>query len=305
MWEAVERFHAITYFAPQVREAATAAGLKGFWMNYFATRAAPMGPVPAEVVESTFFYYGPARVRRAIPDAWRFSTPEQILRARYDGIDQCLRSTYRADQTPDAAASPHPGPGPRPSPEFVLDPASAAIMTEAADIARRAVEAADPMARTLFAGWLSLPWPDADAPHVQLWHACTLLRELRSGNHLIALAAEGLSGCEAVVSHVAAGGAPRAWIRDEAGWNPDDEAHAVDRLRRRGWLDIDGRITEAGRAGRQRIESLTDRLDLPVWEAVGEADAGHLFRLLSQLDAALPPDDQLDWEHHYPTETVA
>ena len=78
MWECVERYHQLCYWAPEVREAGAAAGLRGFWMNYFATRSAPLGPVPASVVESLFFYYAPARVRRAIPDAWTYSTPAQV-----------------------------------------------------------------------------------------------------------------------------------------------------------------------------------------------------------------------------------
>ena len=75
MWECVERYHQLCYWAPEVRETGSAAGLRGFWMNYFATRVAPLGPVPASVVESLFFYYAPARVRRAIPDAWTYSSP--------------------------------------------------------------------------------------------------------------------------------------------------------------------------------------------------------------------------------------
>jgi hypothetical protein len=92
MWEAVERFHALAYVAPQVREEGAAVGLKGFWMNYFATRVAPVGPVGPEIVQSTFFYYGPQRVKRAIPDAWALASPADILAARYRGMDRSLRS---------------------------------------------------------------------------------------------------------------------------------------------------------------------------------------------------------------------
>ena len=34
MWEAVERYHQLCYWAPEVREEGAKAGLKGFWMNY-------------------------------------------------------------------------------------------------------------------------------------------------------------------------------------------------------------------------------------------------------------------------------
>ena len=272
MWEAVERFHGLTYLAPEIREQGTAAGLKGFWMNYFATRIAPVGAVGANVVESTFFYYAPVRVHRAIPDAWRFATPSAVLKARYKGMDQALRRVY--------------GNNIRNS-EF----------SEAAVLVRRAAEACDPVGRLLYAGWSSLEWPQE--PHLGLWHGCTLLREYRSGNHLIAICAEGLDGIESIVSHVAVGGAPREWIRDEAGWSDSDEAHAVSRLQARGWLDEHGHATPECFAGRERIEAMTDALDFGVWKSFGEANGERLFALLSDLARALPADDQLDWEQIY------
>ena len=272
MWEAVERFHGLCYTAPEVRDEGTAAGLKGFWMNYFATRIAPVGEVGPEIVEATFFYFNRPRIDRAIPDAWRFSNRADVLEARYRGMDRALRRVYGS----------------------AFD---GAAMTEAADLVTEATAGCSPIGRTIFAGWASLPWPDA--PHLRLWHGCTVLREFRSGNHLIALCTEGLDGCEAVVSHVAVGGAPRAWIRDEAGWTDDDERRALERLAARNWVDETGAATSEGQAGRARIEALTDRLDLPVWSGLGPTRSRRLFDLLGEFAAVLPPDDQLDWEAIY------
>jgi hypothetical protein len=271
MWEAAERFHGLTYIATEVREEGIAAGLKGFWMNYFASRIAPVGPVGALVVESTFFYYAPTRVRRAIPDAWSLATPADIIAARYRGMDRALRATYS-----DIAAP---------------------VFAEGAALVRAALQGCDPIGRLLYSGWASLGWPDE--PHMALWHGCTLLREYRSGNHLIAVCAEGLDGIESIVSHVAVGGAPRNWIRDEAGWTTEDEAGAVIRLQARGWLDEQGTATSECHAGRGRIEAMTDALDFPLWERLGEQSGQRLFDLLSELVAGLPPDDQLDWEQIY------
>lgn len=272
MWEAVERFHASCYLAPEVREEATAAGLKGFWMNYFATRVAPVGAVGPEIVESTFFYYSPARIQRALPDAWRYASPDAVIAARYRGMDRALRRLYG---------------------ERIGDE----IFAEAADLVRQAASGCDRIGRVLHAGWASLPWPDE--AHLALWHGCTLLREYRSGNHLMAVCHEGLDGCESVVSHAAVGGGPQDWIQGEAAWTADDEARAVRSLRARGWLDAAGRVTAEGRAGRDRVEDLTDRGDLPVWERLGAAPGRRLFDLLADLSAPLGPDNQLDWQHHY------
>ena len=45
MWRVLEPYHAVTYFSDESRQAFKDAGLRGFWMGYFAGRAAPMGPV--------------------------------------------------------------------------------------------------------------------------------------------------------------------------------------------------------------------------------------------------------------------
>src|SRR4051812_37123976 len=42
-WQVFEPYHAVIYFAPEARAAYTAAGLKGFWMGYFASRSAALG----------------------------------------------------------------------------------------------------------------------------------------------------------------------------------------------------------------------------------------------------------------------
>jgi hypothetical protein len=275
LWEAVERFHAgPVYLEPECRQEAALAGAKGFWMSYFATRAAPLGAIGPDAVEAIFFYFAPVRVRRALPDAWRFASPQALLDARYRGVDAALRRLL--------------GEATVASPE----------LAEAAALARQAVRSGRILGRPLFAGWAGLPWPDA--PHLQLWHAATVLREHRSGSHLVALAAEGLDGCETVVSHAAAGGAPEDWIEGEAGWTAAEAGAARERLADRGWLDGSGAMTPAGHAGRDRIEAMTDALDDPVWAGLGDDGCTRLEALLGALYAAFPPDDQLDWEQRYP-----
>ena len=70
LWAALETLHDVTYFAPEVRAAGMAQGLKGFWMTYFAWRAAPLGPVPAAPVVAMFAGFHPGTVARALPEAW-------------------------------------------------------------------------------------------------------------------------------------------------------------------------------------------------------------------------------------------
>ncbi len=271
MWEVSERYHQLCYVAPEPRDTATAAGLKGFWMNYFATRAAPMGPVRADVVEAVFFYYSPKRVHRALPDAWGFASPERILEARYVGMDAALRR--------------------------VMPDRNDADVIRAVALHRETLTNCPVLGRPLFAAWQALPWPEE--PHLALWHATTLQREYRNSCHLLALGAHGLDGCETIVSHVAVDQAPRAWITDEAGWTEQEAEAAADRLHRRGWLNSDGSATSAGYDGRAAIEALTDELDAARWEALGPRLCTELDALQTSFTATFPPDDQLDWRQVY------
>jgi hypothetical protein len=67
----LESIHAVTYFSPEPLAGLADAGYKGFWMGYFAGRAAPMGRVGPEIVFATFYNFSMAHVRRRRPrPAW-------------------------------------------------------------------------------------------------------------------------------------------------------------------------------------------------------------------------------------------
>ena len=85
MWRTLEPYHGLIYFAPEATAAYEALGVMGF-DGYFASRAAPMGAVPAEVVVATFFNFNPAIVHHAIPAAWEATTPEALLEARVNAV---------------------------------------------------------------------------------------------------------------------------------------------------------------------------------------------------------------------------
>jgi hypothetical protein len=260
MWQTLEPYHAMIYFSPEARQAFVDAGLRGFWMGYFASRAAAMGPVPAEVVTATFYNFHPTMVARAIPDAWRFSTPDRVLAARYQAADATLRR--------------------------LLDDQVASVgLAEAAALAQTACEACAVAGRALFAGHASLPWPDE--PHLVLWHATTLLREYRGDGHVVALLAAGLDGCEAHITQVATGRAPREAIQPHRAWSDEEWAAAEDHLRRRGWLDAAGALTDLGRTGRQTVEDRTDVLAMPPWEHLGAERSARLRELVWPLSDAI------------------
>jgi hypothetical protein len=253
MWRVTEPFHAIGYFAPETRAAFDAAGLKGYWMGYFASRSAAMGPVPPEVVVATFYNFHPDMVRRAIPDAWSFSSPAAVLDARRDGMDAALRRILGAITEGDE-------------------------VQEAAQLATRATTGCAIPGRPLFAAHAGLRWPTE--PHLVLWHACTLLREWRGDGHVTALSLAGLDGCEAHVVLSATGAVPRSSIEPFRGWSDQDWAAAGKRLEARGWLDSSGRLTKEGGTAHALLEQRTDELAVAPWRLLSDEECRRLHELM-------------------------
>jgi hypothetical protein len=65
----------------------------------------------------------------------------------------------------------------------------------------------------------------------------------------------------------------------------DDEqwGHYCDRLARRGLLDSDGALTDAGRDLKRRIEDTTDRLALSALDALDDDEVERLFGALTPI----------------------
>lgn len=259
MWRTLEPYHGLIYFAPEATAAYEALGVRGF-DGYFASRAAAMGPVPAEVVVATFFNFNPELIRRAIPAAWEVATPLALVEARLAAAGAALRrATGRDLDTPD--------------------------VTRAADLARTAAEACTAAGRALYAAHAALPWPEE--PHLALWHAATLLREFRGDGHLAALVDAGLDGIDALVVHAASGEVPRVALQTTRGWSDEAWEASVARLGARGLLDAAGAFTPEGAQLRQHIEDRTDALALAPWEALGPAGCDELRELVRPLSRAI------------------
>src|ERR1700752_4736441 len=91
MFELVEPIGVIPYSADEPNEAMFALGFTNYWDTYFAGRAAPLGPAPAEVVDALFYNFAPGEVARHIPKVWRTTTPELAIAARQEGCVRALR----------------------------------------------------------------------------------------------------------------------------------------------------------------------------------------------------------------------
>ena len=264
-WTLFEPIHAIVYFASEAGEHYKAAGLRGGWMGYFASRSAPMGAVTPGVVTAVFYGFQPAMVARAIPDAWQYSSPERALTARTAIADSALRRLWG-------------------------DQVDSADVAQAASAAIAVAHALRGGGRPLYTATAALEEPEA--AHLKLWHACTLLREHRFDGHVAVLTVHGLDGLESLVTAIAAGsGIDAATMRNFRGWTEEEWDQGVERLRSRGILDTLGALTSEGRWLRTDVEEMTDRLAADVWAAMDERSRERLFDRLRRLATRLEDPD--------------
>ncbi|WP_163685431.1 SCO6745 family protein [Mycolicibacterium gadium] len=253
-FDRLEPVHAVTYFAPEARNALDGLGYRGFWMGYFAARSAPFGVVPAEMVTATFYNFAPQRVAKALPAAWDIAPPADALRAREQSAVDALRR-YGVGTDDDLAT--------------------------VADLAAKAARTAPLDGRPLFAANLALDWPDE--PLAKLWHAVTLLREQRGDGHVAVLTSLGVSGRECNVLHAVAGRVPKEMIMRSRDYDDDQWAQHRYRLLRRGLLDEHDELSPRGRELKQRIEDTTDALALTALDALSDDEVETLFRGLTPI----------------------
>jgi hypothetical protein len=252
----LEPLHAAIYFVPEGGERYETAGVTGM-RAYFASRSAPLGIVPAEVVISTFYNFSPALVRKAIPSCWEKTTPAAVLEARLDVVDLSWQRMLG---------------------EAVL---KSDEMVEAAGLAREACSAIAGQieGRPLYAAHASLPWPEPE--HLQLWHAVTLLREHRGDGHIAALVLAGLNGLEVSVNYVTYRNASNEELqRSTRGYSEEEWAQGKADLRAKGIFDADNAFTEFGQKKREEIEAQTDAAAAAPYEHLGPERTARLIELV-------------------------
>ncbi len=255
LWRLIEPVHAVSYFAPEPIAEFRRAGYRGFWMGYFAGRAAPLGPVGPELVYALFYNFTFNRVAKALPDAWAFAPAHVALEARERGATAALRRQLG---------------------ELARDPCVAA----AADLLARAADAAPLEGRPLFAANRALPEP-AD-PISRLWHFATLLREHRGDGHTATLVSFGITGRQSHLLQSLAIGMPKSVYVTARDFSDSEWEDMLAELRTAGYVDAAGNLTHSGRAIKDDIEARTDALAWSAYAGLPPAD-------LAALAAALRP----------------
>ena len=260
MFELVEPIGVIPYAADDPNEAMFALGFTDYWDTYFAGRAAPLGIVPAEVVDALFYNFAPGEVARHIPKVWRTTTPELAIAARQMGSASALRRILgdRVD-----------------SPSFA----------RAAELLTKAATSAPVEGRPMYAALRAVQIPDDVV--ARLFHAATLLREHRGDGHIAALMVEGVGGLEAHVL-LALDMNMQAEKFGRIHHLPAAQLAAViGGLRDRGLVGDDGWLSERGRAVKQRVESLTDHLAAKPYDCLEPTELDELMHSLEPLATLL------------------
>jgi hypothetical protein len=262
MFELLEPICLVTYFGNECNEELGAIGHRTYWDGYFASRAAPLGRVPAEVVHAAFYSFADGEAARHIPSAWEKIPPEASVAARLRGSAASLRRIL-GDKL---AGSPG--------------------LARAADLTTKAAVSAPMEGRMMYAGMRTLPVPSN--PVERLWHSATMLREHRCDGHIAALVGARIGGTEAhVLSALEMDIYPPESFGRIHHLPKKRLAEVMDGLRERGLVDADGRFTDAGREAKQRIEDLTDELAVAPYDALSPAELDELTAKLEPVTAAL------------------
>ncbi len=260
MFELVEPIGVIPYAADEPNEAMFALGFTNHWDTYFAGRAAPLGLVPAEVVDALLYNFAPGEVARHIPKVWRTTTPNAAIAARQAGCATALRRILGAQI--DAPAFPR-------ATELLLTAATSAPVE----------------GRPMYAALRAIPIPDDVV--ARLFHAASLLREHRGDGHIAALMIDGVGGLEAhVLLALDMGMAAETFGRIHH-LPARQLAAVIDGMRERDLIGDDGWLSEQGRAVKQRIEARTDDLAAKPYECLTPDELDELVTALEPLAARL------------------
>ncbi len=260
MFDLVEPIGLIPYAADEPNEAMFALGFSNYWDIYFAGRAAPLGLVAAEVVDALFYNFAPGEVARHIPKVWRTTTPESAIAARQSGCVKALR-------------------------RILGDRVDAPAFARVGELLTKAAISAPVEGRPMYAALRAIPIPDDVVARV--FHAASLLREHRGDGHIAALMAEGVGGLEAHVLLALDMDMPADTFGRLHHLPPAQLAKVIDGMRDRSLIGNDGWLSEQGRAVKQRVESLTDRLAAKPYESLQPDELDELIVALDPIATLL------------------
>jgi hypothetical protein len=260
MFELVEPIGVIPYSADEPNEAMFALGFTNYWDTYFAGRAAPLGIVPAEVVDALFYNFAPGEVARHIPKVWQTTTPEAAIAARQMGCAKALR-------------------------RILGDHIDSPGFARATELLLEAATSAPYEGRPMYAALRTLPIPDDLV--TRCFHAASLLREHRGDGHVAALMIEGVGRLEAHVLLALDMGMPAEKFGRIHHLPASQITAVIDGMRDRNLIGDDGWLSESGCAVKRRVEAFTDDLAAKPYEILEPDELDDLMASLEPLATLL------------------
>ena len=242
-----------------------------FLSGYVWGRAAALGEPEPGVVVSSFAVFEPT-----------------MIEAFYDeGREACDRDTLLAARTESTVASL--------TDVFARAKGGGGVSGDLegiADAVQSAVESADGTGRPLFSGLMGMPWPRGAIG--RLWHGCEAAREHRGDSHVAVCVERGLGPVEMNILTELWVGMPLGSYSGTRGWSQESINESADGLRSRG-LVVDDGLSPEGRALRDEIEEVTDRLEQPIIDSLGNGVDAFIDQLASWsmvciAAEAFPPD---------------
>lgn len=252
-----EPIGANVYFAPEAHQRYAALGLAGYASGYFCSRGAALGRPNGLVVTSAFGVFSPAVVVPAVEAGWAQTEPAPLLEARRQGAVASLR---RLLGEPDVPA-----------------------IGRAVELLQRGLAEAEGAGHPLFSGLKSLPWPDDSLG--QLWRCCDMVREHRGDSHVSVWTKAMVRPIEIQLMSELQLRIPLKTYSATRGWTVEQMDQAIVDMRARGWMEGD-EFSAEGRAFRERIESETDAMEMPIVDAIAN-DLDELIGILRPWAGAI------------------
>ena len=267
LWRVTEPFHQLAYRSPEAVGAYQAIGLQTPPHQYFASRLAAAGEVSHGVAVSLLFGFAPSYVAQAVPEVWGIVDARTVVVARTHGADATFQRILGDSWN---------------STEIARANAIAQEMTTGLSFAGKPMAAAQN----------DVPQPSS--PGLQLWRACTILREFRGDAHWAATAAAGIDAVECHILHAADGAMPEDLLQRVTGWDDSDWEAAKASLRSRGLMQNGGselELTADGAEVKLLIERATDSGSSAPVSVVGEKQTAELIQLMKPWVSAIMDAD--------------
>jgi hypothetical protein len=118
-----------------------------------------------------------------------------------------------------------------------------------------------------------------------LWRCCDMLREHRGDSHISVWTKALVAPIEIQLMSELQMGIPLKTYSATRGWTVAQMDAALEGMRSKGWMDGDA-FSADGRAFRERIESETDAMEVPIIDAIG-GDLDELLDILRPWTTAI------------------